>query len=1267
MTTMNGCVMLQSRYARLFLFFLLLVPQAALSQTSATGALMGTVTDTSGAAVANARVTTTSPSGQSQTVQTSEDGSYKFVLLPPGDYKLKVEAPGFTTLLIPVATVNVTETEVLNPSLAVGAQTEQITVQGNVESVQSATSTLGTVIGAQTVVDLPLSTRNFTNLLGYSAGANSNVNNATVLGEGADQIAVNGAATTQNNFLQDGVSVVDMAGSNDFGDHLGEIPIPDPDSIQEFKIQTAGYDASYGRNAGSNVNLVTKSGTDEFHGTAFEFFRNTALNANDWFLKHTQLEEGRPNIPGALNQNQYGGVFGGPVKRDKLFFFVSYQYTGQKNGFTQQGDSTGIGLPPLPLGNRGTCPLGVTTIAEIDSQCDAATQGFVATLGAAVCPSNYNPQGSGVPGAGENVPLHGGVNLNCSGNNINPQALQILQLKLPNGNYYVPASGTSQYVTGLSISDPAIFHEYQGMGNWDYIINKKNTLSGRYFFLTSPTTDPFVAGYNGYLSGTPQSLSIGNQVAILKLTTILTNNLVNELRGSFVRNTSNLVEPEVFSAPQVGITGINPGGPYDYMPDFTITGLFSGGINHRGDQSSVVNVFSWADNLAWTHGKHTVRTGFEYTHMHFKWLQPSYQWGGFTFDTFADFLIGLPGCVSASSAACSAGAAIAQAGGPGVLPASYSPLGTADNGTAYSNIDSIAAATDRTAPGGLLNYFITSYMSGFVQDDYKITRRLTLNLGLRWEFDHLDYNEYGYATNLWPNLIQRQPIPGSGCVYNGIEYGLGSSGTGCSFAGYEVPSNYSVGREGALPSGVYRNNSVYPTLRTPWDNFAPRFGFAWQPLPHNDRLVVRGGAGYFYDYIPGDYLAAPINQNPPYELSINLSGTQNYNASSIQPFVPTPLGWEPRWVNFANGTGSNYTPGGTQGPITPNLFTPVSYEYSLQTQYEFVPTWVLELGYVGSHGIHQETPTPINGALLASPTPGVNCGYDGVGTDCITTNAISGFASPTDRVPYLGFSPTFVVAASSGSYKYNSLQVTVRKSMSHGLTLQGAYTWSRAFATSFIGNPSDSLTENVPVIEEYGPNPSYHPNRFVFNYTWLLPYAHRDNWTGKALEGWSVSGVTVIQDGTPLTITDSRGGSVFGSPVASNAQLSGTGNILSPGSTQRRIDGYFNAAAFTTVPLASATTVPGCTCAGTLYGNSGLGVALGPGQSNWDISLAKLTRVGGLNEKATLEFRTEFFNAFNHPQFSNPATAYNSAASFGLITSTSVNPRLIQFGLKYRF
>jgi hypothetical protein len=1254
------------RLIGLGVLFMLVFTSALAAQTSSTGALTGTVTDSSGAVIPNATVTITSESGHSEKAITGPDGTYKFVLLPPGNFQVQFEAPGFGSVIVPAATINVTETGVLNRSLTVGSQAQQVVVTNDVETIQTATSALGTVVSSQTMLDIPLSTRNFTNLLGYSAGANSNVNNAMLLGEGADQIAVNGAAITQNNFLEDGVSVVDMAGSNDFGDHLGEIPLPNPDSIEEFKIQTAGYDASYGRNAGSNVNLVTKSGTNAFHGTAFEFFRNTVLNANDWFLKRAEGSQGEANTRGAMDQNQYGGVIGGPVKKDKLFFFISYQGTSQKNGFAQQGYTTGIGLPPLPMGDRGTCPAGITTIAQLEAQCDAATQSFVSALGASVCPANYNP-GPGMPGAGQNMPLRGGVTVNCNGNNINPQAVQILQLKLPNGNYYVPSSGTSAYVTGLSITDPAIFHEHQGMGNFDYVINSKNTLSGRYFILTSPTDNSFVAGYNGYLPGTPQSLDIGNQVAILKVTTTLTNTLVNEVRGSFVRNTSELVEPGLYKGPDVGITPINPGGPFDYLPDFTITGLFSGGINHRGDQSSVVNVFSGEDQLSWTHGSHTIRTGFEYTHMHFKWLQPSYQWGGMLFDTFADFLIGLPGCVSASSAACAAGAALAQAGGPGVLPASYSPLGAATNGTAFSNVDSIAAATIRTDPNGLLNYFITSYMDGFVQDDYKVNSRLTLNLGLRWELDHLDYNQYGYATNIWPDLILQEPIPGSGCVYAGVPFGLGGTGSGCSFSGYEVPRNYSEEREGPIPPGVVRNSNNYPTRRTPWDNFAPRLGFAWQPLPKNNQFVLRGGFGYFYDYIAGDYLAAPINQSPPYALPINLSGTQNYNASFAQPFIPTPLGWDPRWVNFAAGTGSNYTPGGAQGPITPNLYTPVTYNYSLEAQYAFAQGWVFELGYVGSHGIHQEIPTPINGAPLAGPQNPVNCGYDGNVSDCITTNTLSGLANPTTRTPYLGFSPTFVVEASSGSYKYNSLQATVRKTLSHGLTLQGAYTWSRAFLSSFVGNSDAGFADNVPVLIQYGLNPSYHPQRFVLNYTWLLPIPHFDGLKGGFVNGWAVSGVTTIQDGTPLTITDSRGGTVFGSPVVSNAELGGSGNIVNPGSIQSKINSYFNTSAFTTVQPANSTTIPGCTCAGTLYGDSGLGIALGPNQSNWDISLAKTTRVGGLREDATLEFRSEFFNTFNHPQFSNPAVAFNSASSFGQITSMSVNPRLIQFGLKYRF
>src|SRR5579862_9453246 len=221
---------------------------------------------------------------------------------------------------------------------------------------------------------------------------------------------------------------------------FASIPIPNPDAIQEFKIQTSTYDASYGRNSGANVNVVTKTGTNAFHGTAFEFFRNTVLNANDWFLKRSELQQGKSNTEGALNQNQYGGVIGGPVKKDKLFFFISYQQTYQKNGFAAQGFTSNIKFAPIPnlAAGRGTCPSPVTTIAQMIATCDAATQAFVAALGASVCP----PTPGGVNAvSSQNNPFHGGVTVNCNGNNISPQAIQTLQLKLPHSSqYYIPSS-----------------------------------------------------------------------------------------------------------------------------------------------------------------------------------------------------------------------------------------------------------------------------------------------------------------------------------------------------------------------------------------------------------------------------------------------------------------------------------------------------------------------------------------------------------------------------------------------------------------------------------------------------------------------------------------------------------------------------------------------------------------------------------------------------------------------------------------------------------
>ena len=289
----------------LLLVCLLAVCLPLMAQTAATGSLQGTVTDASGAVIPNATVTLTSAgTGQERTATTGGDGTYRFPLIQPGAYKLKFAANGFKGAEATGINVNVTESPVFDQKLEVGTAAEQVTVEANVETLQTASSSMGTVVGSATATSIPLTTRNYTNLLGLSAGANASVNNASALGRGGMEIAVNGASTAQNTFQMDGVSVVNYASSGLATEDstYPTIGIPNPDTIAEFKIQTSLYDAGYGRNPGANVNVVTKSGTNALHGTAFEFFRNTDLNANDFFRNRSG---GSKQV---LNQNQFGGI-----------------------------------------------------------------------------------------------------------------------------------------------------------------------------------------------------------------------------------------------------------------------------------------------------------------------------------------------------------------------------------------------------------------------------------------------------------------------------------------------------------------------------------------------------------------------------------------------------------------------------------------------------------------------------------------------------------------------------------------------------------------------------------------------------------------------------------------------------------------------------------------------------------------------------------------------------------------------------------------------
>ena len=1260
---------------RFFIFVSLLWVPGLMSQTPGTGALTGTVKDPSGAVIPNATVTLTSVNtGQARTTMTEADGVYHFNLLQPGNYRVRIEASGFKPVDVPSVTVAVTETGVLDRNLEVGPQAQTVTVEGAVENIQTASSALGTVVNARSVESLPLSTRNYTNLLAMTAGANAGVSNSTTLGKSATGIAVNGADIGQNTYLQDGVAVNTWSSTNTTqeGTNSGAFPTPNPDTIQEFKIQTSNYDAGYGRNPGANVNVITKSGTNSFHGSAFEFFRNTALNANDYFFNAT-------SAPGTakptLNQNQFGGTFGGPVKKDKLFFFVAYQETAEKNGIAGFGFSV-VNLSPIPNMARGNCPLSATT----EAGCDPQAQLFAQTLGATVCPGN-NPGNSQ-----DKTKTKGSIQVACNGSNINPVALRLMQLQLSNGQYVIPGANTvpggssapgagvaAQY-PGASFSDPATFHDHQGMGNWDYIINGKHTLSGRYFFEQDPTNGNFASNgtritASNVLPGFPVAEQKTYHAALLRLTSVLSNNLVNEARVSYQRVIAVASSVTNLTNSQIGVTALTPG--VDNLSEVSISGLYSFGSNTAFGLSNVSNQFEGADQVSWTHGKHSFRFGAEGQHVINDASSAGSGYMNVSFRSFPDFLIGLPACVGGAT-----GPVVAI---PGVPSA---PNGVPCNGgKSASSVKSVGGTTQANA-----NYqymFRLNYINAFAQDDIKLTSRFTLNAGVRWEWDGFPTVANGVTSTYWPSLALASPVPGTGCVINGVRAGAGAAGTGCSLAGFVVPNNY---QGPPLPAGVTRNSTDYVSQTTPpWHNFAPRLGFAWQPTS-SSRFVVRGGVGMFYELINGIQGAYMPMRVMPGAVNVQQSPLASWQTPGIAPAAfPGPVGgfgFTPLWSNPATNQTSNIQ----QNLVPQNLTTPLTYGWNLNTQYEFLPNWVLELGYVGSHGIRQQQGGSVinasdwNSAQLITPgsplsvANGINC--DNVTVFCNTA------ANTNLRTPFLGMSTNSALFGTNGAYVFNALLATVRKQFSKGFQFQVSYTWSKGLITQGYG-----INVAPYSILQLGPNPDYHPQRVVINYVWNLP-AHLNGWKGRVLNDWTWAGVTTIQNGVPFTVYDGNGGAAFyqgGGPgdVYAASQICPGLAPLTTGPIEQRLggslskNGYLNPAAFSDGAGASCSlpTAPGddpaASTPASMYGNIGLGTYLSPGQYNWDMSLSKLIKI---RETKSLEFRGEFFNTFNHPQFSfNPvddpafAAQDSSAGNFGQVTVSSVNPRLIQFVLKFLF
>ncbi|MGH9534932.1 MAG: carboxypeptidase regulatory-like domain-containing protein [Terriglobales bacterium] len=1143
---------------------LLLGPGGAAAQTAATGALGGTVTDPSGAVIPGAEVQVASrATGEARGARSGARGGYLVPLLPPGSYSVTVSKGGFATSTYPSIQIAVTETATLNIRMRIGTAGQTVSVTAAASPLQTVSSALGRVTGERMIENLPLVSRNYTQILGLSPGVSGGINNAAALGRGTTSQAaatggysVSGAATTDNNTLMNGVGVNDLMGASDMS---GGVPVPNPDAIQEFKVQTALYDAAYGRNAGANVDVVTKSGTNAYHGDAWEYLRNSALNANDFFLNASHQPRG------ILDQNQYGFTLGGPIARDKLFFFVSSQGTRQRDGLTSGCLTT------------GDLPVGLTNSAS--SRTPAALQEEF---------------------AGDSTFLGGAIGANSV---ISPLAISLLNARLPDGAFLIP--GAQNPATGATIlSSACTYGDAQFLGDFDWYPSANTYVSADLFWFNSRQVEQYPSNPFGFpvfnAGGFPQAIPADDRVASITATHVFNPNLLNQAAVGFHRMPSALDQeyPSVTYA-RAGCAASTPGAltlsalcatapsfdnPY---PAIGILPSPEGGFDIGGWGEGfhlAQNFYEFHDSLSYLRGNHDLHFGAGVTRAQMNQDQFHFL-GALIYPTFADFLLG------------------------NVLEAADVP-GLTDRAWRATNAD------------------------GYLQDNYRIRPSLTLDLGLRYEFQGAIGDALGRQSTMDLAAVNPDPPPGG------------------TVAGYVVASNFS----GAVPAGVLRSGNTSALDDRGENAWEPRLGFAWR-LPHLRRLVLRGGYGVYLTRTTGEPYVQLLSA-PPFGEYRQLAYFPPATPNDALPPAPS----FPQFLPYSPTTA-----------LSPILFAPDdqparSRDYALNLQAELARDWLLEIGYQGVQADHLSLGQLFDQALDATPSRPVRG---------LTANTA---ANLPERLPYEGFAPNGALEIeSSGRSSYNALEVSLEKRFSHGLQLLAAYTWAAALENDpgyvtgaqldggkLVGNQNDPSAN-------YGFDPFIRPQRLILSYVYELP-GPKGGWSRGLLGGWRVAGVTTLQSGDWLTFSETDASNAFLGPGAADFPDLASGcthtNLISPGPVSSRLNHYFNTSCFAAPPVITADGA-------TAFGDLGPSVARGPAEQDFDIALIKSVPLG---EARQLQIRGEFYNAFNTPSFSDPETNLGTATgnasgastlsvgnTFGTITTTSVNPRIVQLAVKFFF
>jgi len=1078
-----------------------------LAHAQGLGSIAGVVTDPSGALIVAAKVTATEAgTGFTRTAVTDAQGYYILTSLRPAQYNLSVEAGGFHTSNEKGVTLLADQTLTMNVTLQVGAVTEVVTVMDAAGlQVDTATPTLKQVIEQQRLTELPLNGRNAAELSLLVAGTviyPTNPNNPTgTFGGGALQGATKtfpgAVAIVTNGSRQNQVSY-QLDGGNNVDEYTNvNQPFPMPDALQEFSVQTSNYSAEYGQNAGGVVNVITKSGTNSFHGDAFEFLRNAVFNAKPWQARTRD----------SLKRNQFGGVFGGPVIKDRTFFFFGFQDTIQRN---------------VLQGNSATVP--------------NAAQRATAT---------------------------------------DPAIINLLK--------HIPVGDASGRVS-FTRPDQQDFREITG--RVDHSIGVNDKLTGRYFFDRFQRNAVFQP--DNFLTYSDGS-TITSQNYLIHETHVFRPNLINDVRFSYARdNAGRGPAPNAMSVQDLGVNlPFQSAGKA--IQQVRVNGFFSFGDNPKA--SFVRNNFSWSDDVSWVVGQHDIHFGGVIERSRVDLNNGFFQPAEFSFPSLNAFLAG--------------------------------QLGDYSGNLAF-----------RQGAGEFKNNRNT-FVGLYFQDNFRVTRRLTLSLGLRWE----------------PALPWRE-IEGRVEQFqlSGLIAGVHSTQFPNAPAGVFFPGDPGVPQNG---------------IRASLANFAPRVGFAWDAFG-DGKTSVRGGFGIFYDTrIPG-----AINNRfadlTPFSPQFVLSTLTTVKPGTFSDPLCAQAGTPGKSIGGCTSQASAYPfpatfPPAKNTPFGFNTFVltwdpvnkyqvPTLFNWNLTVERQLPSNVVVRAAYVGSRGTHLGETLNLNPAAVG-------------GAGGPRLNAIAGFSA---------FS-TVQEDLQDINSSYHALQASVEKRLSHGLTILANYTWSKSmddlppgagvlgFDTSSARPWDDPLRHQF----DWGPSEFDHTHRFVASYVWQLARLTDANRLVRGAFGdWQLSGEMQAQTGRPLTVT--QGSNISGTGIGQDrATVTGVdpysgGACKAAGATSIPCQDWINPAAF---KLAADPTIK------NTFGNVGKGSLRYPGLYSWDMGLSKNF---SFTERWKLQFRAEFFNVFNRVNFLSDEGTVNgfsrlsNAKSFGAL-QTAGDPRIGQLALKLIF